>query len=491
MRVELALLAGLVVLYNLNLRQVSSYDTYASRFVPISILRDGDLALNEFFPEVANTPIADIDLSGYVIPINGRVYDSHPPIGPLLALPVYAIPVWLGVPDDPRQVANLFSKLSASLMASLSAVIVFVATRRIALVCAASGRTAPPRGQTGVGVCETRVALIAALTYALATPVWSTASQAMWSHTPAALAYAAALWGLISGWPGLAGVATAMAVVARPATAAAAGLLSVFVLHRAWLRSRGQAVERLRSLFVPDTVRFGIGAGIVGGLGVVYNLRLFDNVVGGAPLRTAYWNEQLQNPDMFGGSLSTGLLGLTVSPSRGLFIFSPVLLLAIIGAVNAWRGRLAHGSGDTEEAWSARLLGRYAGLGALGILLTYSKFIAWWGGHGFGPRYLVDAMPFVGILLGFVAWPPLEAGGFVRSGRRRVAAVALTILMAYSVFVQALGSLCWPSPWTLADPPFEQRLWNWRDSQIVACARAGPRLDPMAERLLLRFGMAR
>ena len=41
---EWVLLAGLLVAYNINLRQVSSYDTYASRFVPISILRDAGQA---------------------------------------------------------------------------------------------------------------------------------------------------------------------------------------------------------------------------------------------------------------------------------------------------------------------------------------------------------------------------------------------------------------------------------------------------------------
>ena len=485
------LLAGLVLLYNLNLRQVSSYDTYASRFVPISILRDGDLALDEFFPEIANAPITNVDPSGYVIVVDGHVYDSHPPIGPLLGLPVYALPVWLGVPDDPRQIANLFSKLSASLMASLSAVAIFVASRRVARACATPERAASPRSQSGTSAHEMRVALVVALTYALATPVWSTASQAMWSHTPAVLAYATAMWGLVAGWPGCAGVAVAVAVVARPATAAAAGLLSVFVLHRAWLRSRAEEAARLWSLVGSDTVRFAVGAGLVGGLGIIYNLSLFGNLVGGAPLRTAHWNEQLQNPDMFGGSLSAGLLGLTVSPSRGLFIFSPILLLAIIGGINAWRNPIAKGVGDTEEARAARLLVRYAGLGALGILLTYSKFIAWWGGHGFGPRYLVDAMPFVCILLSFVAWPHLERRGFKPSRSRHVTAGALILLMAYSVFVQALGSICWPSPWTLADPPYEQRLWNWRDSQIAVCARTGPRLDPMAERLLQRLGIAR
>ena len=57
--VHLLLLASLLFFYNVNLRQVSSYDTYASRFVPISLLRSGDLSLDEFFPELSSSLAPD------------------------------------------------------------------------------------------------------------------------------------------------------------------------------------------------------------------------------------------------------------------------------------------------------------------------------------------------------------------------------------------------------------------------------------------------
>ena len=66
-RSSLLLFFGLVFVYNVNLRQVSSHDTYASRFVPISILRDGDLILDEFVPETIKQQAGDDFFSDYFL----------------------------------------------------------------------------------------------------------------------------------------------------------------------------------------------------------------------------------------------------------------------------------------------------------------------------------------------------------------------------------------------------------------------------------------
>ena len=68
--------------------------------------------------------------------------------------------------------------------------------------------------------------------------------------------------------------------------------------------------------------------------------------------------------------------------------------------------------------------------------------------------------------------------------------MAATVLLSYSIFIQAVGAFCWPSPWTLNNnPPYRFRLWDWRNSEIVSCIRSGPRLDPAAQRLLNRLGL--
>jgi hypothetical protein len=441
----LFLLLGLFVVYNANLRQVSSGDTYASRFVPISVWRDGDLILDEFVPPEIKADGPDRLTDNFIF-VRGHYYDSHPPVGPLLALPVYALPAVSGVPANQVLVANAFSKIAASIMAALSALAVFAAVKRIL---------------ADLNRPSERIALLAAVVYGVCTSIWSTASLAMWSHTPAILGYAVAIWALSAGWTATAGFFTVAAVMSRPATAAGALILLLYVLHHAIRhRSRGEWMA---------VARCAAAAAIGGVLAAAYNLWLLGNVMGGARLRTEYWMRELNASSMFSGSILEGLAGLTVSPSYGLFIFSPVVFVAMRGAVDAWR---------TRPDNDGTLLLRYVSLSALAMVLTYSKFIAWWGGHGFGPRYLTDAMPFAGVLLG---------AGFARISvaPRWPARAVVAALVIYSAFIQAVGAFCWPSPWTLRkDPPPHHRLWDWRDNQIVSSIRSGPKLDPAAERLL-------
>ena len=212
------------------------------------------------------------------------------------------------------------------------------------------------------------------------------------------------------------------------------------------------------------------------------------NAAGGEPYRSAYWVQTLGADHMFSGSVLTGLAGLTVSPSRGLLVFTPLAVIAFFGAIRVWRTRPAELR--TRKEQEAVLLVRYVSVAVVVTILVYAKYLVWWGGHGFGPRYLTDLMPFLSLLLGLGLIPIVTPGRPFNV--TLVSGLALT-LVVYSVAVQAVqavGAFCWSSPWTLDNTrPYVQRLWDYRDSQIVACIRSGPQIDPMARRLLARFGL--
>ena len=139
-------------------------------------------------------------------------------------------------------------------MAALSAVAVLACVRRLL------GHRTGADAQARVG--RTDVALVAALAYALCTPVWSTASQAMWSHTPTVLGYSVALWGLTwiaraTRWrrrdcdrPGL-------DRPRGPATASAAALLVVFMWSRRGARAwrSGETLDGARIREAATSVR--------------------------------------------------------------------------------------------------------------------------------------------------------------------------------------------------------------------------------------------
>ncbi len=59
--------------------------------------------------------------------------------------------------------------------------------------------------------------------------------------------------------------------------------------------------------------------------------------------------------------------------------------------------------------------------------------------------------------------------------RARVAKMAVTVALVYSIFIQAVGAFCWPESWTTdKSRPYRYRLWDWRESQIESCLKDGP-----------------
>jgi hypothetical protein len=179
--------------------------------------------------------------------------------------------------------------------------------------------------------------------------------------------------------------------------------------------------------------------------------RLYAWCYWGNPLSPAQANTVPQVAN-FGGNPLIGLAGLLFSPSRGLFVFSPIFLFSILGAVLGMRWR-------REEPILPYLLG-----GTVCLLLLYSKWTIWWGGHTFGYRLLIETLPTLTVFLA-IAWRERL--------RRQVLPRALFFLcLLWSVFVQSLGAM-WPAS------GFNERMdenpglvWSIRDSQIAMSIRA-------------------
>jgi len=146
---------------------------------------------------------------------------------------------------------------------------------------------------------------------------------------------------------------------------------------------------------------FCVGCAIPFGLLLGYNTLAF-----GGPFHATY--EFLASSDrqhLTGGILGftiprpTRLFGLSFSLERGLFLYSPILLLAFVGYVRSFRDK-------RQPAY---------GLTGLSIFVFFSlwlwigSFADWHGGSAFGPRYLTLAIPFavIGLALSLSYVPKL------------------------------------------------------------------------------------
>lgn len=142
-------------------------------------------------------------------------------------------------------------------------------------------------------------------------------------------------------------------------------------------------------------VLYGLGAArarglallLAGALPSVLLLGAYNAACFGSPLATGY-SHLGRFPEIsqhgvagFGAPHLESLLGLTLRPFRGLFVYSPFLLLALPG----WRVlRRRHAA----EAW--------LGLAVFAAqLLLIAGWYDWKGGAALGPRNLLVAIPFV------------------------------------------------------------------------------------------------
>jgi hypothetical protein len=132
---------------------------------------------------------------------------------------------------------------------------------------------------------------------------------------------------------------------------------------------------------------------------------------------------QIKN-GVFSGDLFAGLYGLLFSTGKSAFLYSPPLVLAVVGAREAWRRE--------------RALTLFIGSIIVESLLFNAKFRHWHADYCWGPRHLTAITP-LAMLLAF-PWLP-EA---LARGRVRLRQLALATVVTLGVGVQLLGaSIYW------------------------------------------------
>lgn len=406
----LALLVLLVALavYQREKRSLPTGDAVPSRYLPLSILDEHDFDLDEF------AFLYEEEVPYYISKSGGHYYSTYPIGSALAALPVYVAGRLAGRDFEGSGLLKM-EKFAASLMVAISASLLFVALHEF------------------LGL---RASLVLAAAYAFGTSSWSVSSRALWQHPSSQMFSALSLMLLAVGKrrPDLipwAGLACGLSVLCRPMNAIAAVILSAYVLHR-----------HPRKLILFVLMGLPVAAGMA-----AYNIASFGSLVGGYAGCVNWYRDAMPGRIFF-----KNLLGLLVSPSRGLIIYSPFLLLSLCGIVVSWvRRRFG--------------LLFYAGLVPVGYVLLMARWHMWYGGHTFGPRLLADALPYMVLL----TVPVAEAV----SRRRALAALAAGLILL-SVTFHGLGAEVDDGKWNLEPENIDTspgRLWDWRDPQLLRVSR--------------------
>jgi hypothetical protein len=429
--VATALGASLFAIYMANGREIGAVDNIAGLFLQVSILRGDGLHLDRFRPLWSPKP-----LPYFVAERHGALVSRYPIGAPILAVPftgpqLYVLdrqhPGWERDPGMALYWARKLGKTSAAAMAALNGAILYLLLSALQL------------GE---------VALPTALIAALGSNLWMTASQSLWQHGPAALGLTAALALLTPPSRSrtrllLAGIACAVIVYSRPQDLVAPILIALWVIRR----------------YRAGALWFAILPVILGATLIGYNLWYFGHVTGG-------YGEliEMSSPDVHGVSafwtadVLSGGLGTLVSPSRGLFMYSPWIPLSLL-ALPAVLPRLRRWPLIAMALCTLPL-----------FFLQLAAQATWWAGWSFGPRYWTDVLPLFAIVLGFALdWARRQS---------RVYLIGLLASGAFAIAIQAIGALCYPSSWSGSPANVDthhERLWDWRDSELTRCVHDGIR----------------
>jgi hypothetical protein len=348
----------------------------------------------------------------YLVPSVRAPVDGNPifvnTFGPgagLTALPVFAV-LHLVVEGDLREHPAAMwygAKVASSLLVAGSAAFVFLTARAFVA-------TAP--------------AALIALAYGLGTGAWSTSSQTLWQHGPNEFFLALGAYFLVRserGWKHAAacGGALSAAVACRPTSVVVAAAVGVYLFAR-------PLAARLPWAAMWRTWRKTLLPYVLAALPIAVLLASYNAYYLGSPWEFGQAKtghevalSKTGSRDLWQTPLLTGAAGLMVSPSRGLLVFSPFMVFALAGLVVLWTRR------------------RYAVLwplaASMAVLLVIAfKWFDWWGGWCYGPRPIVDTMPFFALML-------IPVIGWIC--RHKAALVVFLALAAWSAGVQALGVL--------------------------------------------------
>jgi hypothetical protein len=385
----------------------------------LSIVREGNFDLDEY----KNTDKPD-DYA--IITISGHKYSFFPIGTPILAVP----PVWAYQLINPHMVELIDAvhpvaqDIIASLIVALTAVLIF-------LIMRFSNTNAQ--------------SVFAAFVFAFCTSAWSTASKALWQHGPSMLMLTITLYLILLSRkrPELiqyASLPLAYSFVIRPTNAIPVGLFSIFVLFF------------YRKYFI----RYLLWSLIIAVPFFLVNYAIFSSFL--SPYIFPSYHSTNLGLEHFLTPSITQFLGVLISPSRGLFIYTPVVLFSFMGVfIKLKNFRWS----DPEKMLDLTLV-----VIIIAHYLLVSSFWHWWGGYSIGPRLMIDVLPF---LIYFLS--PVISFMTNSSPRAVPIKIAFAVVVLISFLMQYHGAtseamFAWNNVPTSIDLD-QARLWDWSDPPFL------------------------
>jgi hypothetical protein len=281
--------------------------------------------------------------------------------------------------------------------------------------------------------------LLITFIFAFCTSAWSTASRALWQHTSSIFFLTILLYLLLLAKKKpeyeplvirLSGIFLAFSFVVRPTNSISILLFTIyiFIQHR-----KHFLAYCLWSLIVA----------------IPFFLSHFQ--IYHSPLSPYYLPHRIGSNPHFWEALAGNLF----SPSRGLFIFSPVLLFSLYGIVLKIQNKQI-------------MAFDYFIVTAIVLhWIVISTFPRWWAGHSYGPRFFSDVIPY----LMYFLIPAISKIATLRGFRKISVTFLFFCVMTISFLIHFRGAMDWEVYAWNSDPvnvdENPSRIWDWRDMQFL------------------------
>jgi hypothetical protein len=275
-----------------------------------------------------------------------------------------------------------------------------------------------------------RTAVGLALLFGFGTSEWSVASRNLFPHGLTLLLLSAALYFLLRSlenppmlyWTAL---FLALSFTVRPSNAISCLAIALYVAKR-----RRQYLWRFLLCAAPVAAAY-----------FAYYILVRHTLT---PVYVSNWLNPM--PPLEGAMMHL------FSPSRGLFVYTPVALFSIAGAVIACLRR------------SLFPVTPYL----IAIVVAHGALVIWgWPGHCYGPRFFAD----ITHLLILFLIPAIEWWRQTQGAPRRAWAAAFALAAAWGVFTHARGGTSIAAnQWSALPVNVDNakwRVWDWRDPQFL------------------------
>lgn len=396
------------VLFKLDVNSLplQSEDVIPSIFTSISIVKNQTIYLNDYYQMMVGRYPQPDDPSltpFYLRKVGDNFLSAFPIMSSLVALPVFIFYLPFIQVLSWNDIFYL-SHLSGSFVMASCLVLLFYYFHEVLKT-------------------SNKISLLLCLVYGFATINLPLISQALWQHGTVQFFL---ILGLIFWskekyfWTFL---FLGFGVLSRPTAGIVLVILGIFLLYNKKL-----------SWNLVKNVSFGILVPVL--------FFLFYNSFYYQDLSNQGYSSQMSNSWL--GNFPESFIGMWLSPSKGILVYSPILLFSLIGIYQGFK----RNSLVSISFWVILL-----------HTLVLSKWKHWYGGFGFGYRMVSDILPFFIIPLGYLLTEYYQK---IKTW--------FMVLVFISVTIQISGLAFFDSIWHSAyDTGFRNTNWLWsiKDSEAA------------------------